>query len=326
MWWQSRFLFEKNAVKQPLLTSKQTMRRVGCIVLLLLLIFFMGFNRFDYNKINTIISFGDSYTTRYLDMDSLTYACRNCTSAGGPNWVVYLTDTTEWISWNFAYNSAPVSNHLVNQTSTVTDMRIQVQALYPRLFVSPNERTASIIQKVYGNKKRTAQSTLVTFWVGINDIDLTYDWEDTTDLDVRIMNRYAYLVEQLIQQGERQFMFINVPPIDRAPLWYHTLHKQRIHKRVLEFNHKLTRMIHSLRKTHPHMSWIEYDAWGLFHTLLDNPDKYNITNIDSFCPDWEHPIERECKPIEEYFWLNDLHPTFHVHRMLAEDIQKIINK
>lgn len=72
---------------------------------------------FLYQDINTIISFGDSYTTRYLDMDSLTYACRNCTSAGGPNWVIYLTDSTQWISWDFAYNSAPVNNSIVDQVS-----------------------------------------------------------------------------------------------------------------------------------------------------------------------------------------------------------------
>jgi hypothetical protein len=70
---------------------------------------------FSYKDINTIISFGDSYTTRYLDMDSLSYACRNCTSAGGPNWVIYLTDATGWFSFDFAYNSAPVNNSLVNQ-------------------------------------------------------------------------------------------------------------------------------------------------------------------------------------------------------------------
>lgn len=82
---------------------------------------------FDYDKINTIISFGDSYTTRYLDMKSLSYACRNCTSAGGPNWVIYLTDTTNWISWDFAYNSAPINNSIVKQ---VKRMETHVLIIY----------------------------------------------------------------------------------------------------------------------------------------------------------------------------------------------------
>lgn len=79
---------------------------------------------FDYDGINTLISFGDSYTTRFLDMDSLTYACRNCTSANGPNWVIYLSEATKWVSWDFAYNSAPVNNSLVGQVSCYREKRI----------------------------------------------------------------------------------------------------------------------------------------------------------------------------------------------------------
>lgn len=86
-----------------------------CLIVTVYVTLAQPLTRFDYDKINTIISFGDSYTTRYLDMKTLSYACRNCTSAGGPNWVIYLTDMTDWISWNFAYNSAPVNNSVVNQ-------------------------------------------------------------------------------------------------------------------------------------------------------------------------------------------------------------------
>ncbi|KAF1807279.1 hypothetical protein FB192DRAFT_1273039 [Mucor lusitanicus] len=142
---------------------------------------------FLYRDINTIISFGDSYTTRYLDMDSLTYACRNCTSAGGPNWVIYLTDSTQWISWDFAYNSAPVNNSIVNQV---------VRNLYQQIFVSPTKKIAGIVDSVYNKRgiQHTHESTLVTIWVGINDIDLTYNWNSTDQLDLLIMHRYQILI------------------------------------------------------------------------------------------------------------------------------------
>jgi hypothetical protein len=74
----------------------------------------------DFGGINTLVSFGDSYTTRFLNMDNLEYACRNCTSARGPNWVIYLSEATNWVSWDFAYNSAPVNNSLVGQVSPYT--------------------------------------------------------------------------------------------------------------------------------------------------------------------------------------------------------------
>ncbi|KAI8077003.1 hypothetical protein BDF21DRAFT_341823 [Thamnidium elegans] len=138
---------------------------------------------FEFDRINTVISFGDSYTTRYLNMDSLTYACRNCTSAGGPNWVIYLTDATRWVSWDFAYNSAPVNNSIVKQVY-----------IFINLFVSPTEKIANIIASQYVDTVRTQQSTLTTIWVGINDIGLTHDWNDTDAIDIEIMQKYRVLI------------------------------------------------------------------------------------------------------------------------------------
>ncbi|KAI8977164.1 GDSL-like Lipase/Acylhydrolase-domain-containing protein [Mycotypha africana] len=279
---------------------------------------------FQYDKINTLISFGDSYTTRYLDMDSLTYACRTCTSAGGPNWVIYLTDETQWISWDFAYNSAPVNNSIVHQVPTVIDVSTQMHNLYPSLFVTPTDKIASIVSDVYKDQKRTADSTLVTIWVGINDIRLTYTWDDIDTLDATIMKKYEGLIEELMQEGETQFMMMNMPPLDRAPLWHSTDDQVRIQERVKEFNKKLNDMIERLRTNHPNCDLFEYDAWTVFTDMLNHPGDYGMTDVDNYCPDWSHPTERGCKPIEQYFWLNDLHPTYHVHDYLAKHIRQYL--
>lgn len=281
---------------------------------------------FDFNHINTIISFGDSYTTRFLDMDTLTYACRNCTSAGGPNWVVYLSETNDWVSWDFAYNSAPVNNTLVHQAPSVIDIRTQVHELFPKVFVTPtNEISAIVASKYKNNQTRTQKSTLTTVWVGINDIDITYDWKNVEDIDSTIMYQYQALVNKLIEQGLDQFMLINVPPIDRAPMWRNTQSENIIKVRVKGYNSKLRNMIANLKYAHPSATFFEYDAWSYFNKIMDNYKDYDLTDIDSFCPDWSNPVERHCKPIGEYFWLNDLHPTFHVHELMAQDIKKYLS-
>ncbi|KAL9541172.1 hypothetical protein PS6_010424 [Mucor atramentarius] len=289
---------------------------------------------FLYKDINTIISFGDSYTTRYLDMDSLTYACRNCTSAGGPNWVIYLTDSTQWISWDFAYNSAPVNNSIVDQTPTnslfrVIDVSTQVRNLYQQIFVSPTKKISGIVDSVYNKRgiQHTHESTLVTIWVGINDIDLTYNWNSTDELDLLIMHRYQVLINELIEKGERNFMLINVPPIHRAPMWHKTENEKLIETRVIEYNKKLKTMVKHLKKAHASaITFIEYDAWKYLDKLLDDPTECGITDVLTFCPDWSHPVENHCKPIGEYFWLNDLHPTFHVHDFLSQDINRLLQR
>lgn len=73
-------------------------------------------------------------------------------------------------------------------------MSTQVQDLYSQIFVSPTEKISAILKSTYQDKERTAKSTLTTLWVGINDIDLTYNWEDTDALDSRIMRRYQVLL------------------------------------------------------------------------------------------------------------------------------------
>lgn len=60
--------------------------------------------------------------------------------------------------------------------------------------MSPTEKIANIIASQYTDTVRTQQSTLTTIWVGINDIGLTHDWNDTNALDVQIMQKYQVLI------------------------------------------------------------------------------------------------------------------------------------
>lgn len=76
----------------------------------------------------------------------------------------------------------------------VTDVSTQIRSLYPKLFVSPTKKIANIIASQYVDTVRTQQSTLTTIWVGINDIGLTHDWNDTNALDIEIMQKYQVLI------------------------------------------------------------------------------------------------------------------------------------
>jgi hypothetical protein len=45
-------------------------------------------------------------------------------------------------------------------------------------------------------------------------------------------------------------------------------------------------MVQSLKRNHPTDVFIEYDVWSLFHKILDNYKDHDLTDIDTFCPDW----------------------------------------
>ncbi|KAI9278831.1 hypothetical protein BDA99DRAFT_455807 [Phascolomyces articulosus] len=267
---------------------------------------------FDLNRIETLYSFGDSYTTQNLDLLSMTYACANCTSAGGRNWVEYLVDLHPMEYWNLAYNSAPISNNLVGQNSTtVTDVTTQITSLFP---------------KYLSKASHNPYTTLHTIWVGINDINLTADWDNTDELDEILMEQYKVLVEYLmIKHNARQFVLISVPPIDRSLKWQieGLITITKIKRRVHDFNKKLKSLIKHLHSLFPGHYYL-YDAWDTFTTILDHPEDYNITHTTDYCPDWSFPVENNCSSIEQYFWYNDLHPTYKIHEYVAQDLYKFL--
>jgi hypothetical protein len=77
----------------------------------------------------------------------------------------------------------------------VIDVRKQVQELYPQVFVSSSDKISAIVASKYkDNQVRTPKSTLTTIWVGINDIDITYNWRDIDQLDIKLMKQYENLI------------------------------------------------------------------------------------------------------------------------------------
>lgn len=76
----------------------------------------------------------------------------------------------------------------------VHDLEDQIQELYLGVFAAPSATIENIVQSAYKKGSRTAHSTLNTIWIGINDIGLTFGWENTTAIDKEIMIRYASLI------------------------------------------------------------------------------------------------------------------------------------
>ncbi|KAI9490401.1 SGNH hydrolase-type esterase domain-containing protein [Zychaea mexicana] len=269
---------------------------------------------FDFSTTKTLYSFGDSYTTQNLDLVSMTYACANCTSAGGRNWVEYLVDLHPMQYWNLAYNSAPVSNAMVGQNaSSVIDVTTQITSMFPRHFSS---------------FPRDPSTTLYTIWVGINDINLTADWLDTDELDRKLLEHYKSLVEYLVtQQNARQFVLIMVPPIDRSPYWLRQGPDavNRARQRVHAYNKKLASLVKRLRSKTPGHFYL-FDAWSTFTHILDHPGDYGLSDVTDYCPDWSNPIQNHCASFEQYFWYNDLHPTYRIHQYVAQDVYNYLLK
>ena len=140
---------------------------------------------------------------------------------------------------------------------------------------------------------------------------------------------------QLYVAGARNFVVINVPPMDRSPLGKRS--NKFYPNAITTFNLVLAEMVLRLAREHSDVTVFIFDANALFQTAMDSPRKFQQTkelkNVDMVCGAFAgHPVKKGSMPpacgfkLEEYFWLDHFHPTYLVHQALAEKIAKFLKK
>lgn len=163
---------------------------------------------------------GDSYSTTgfnvTLAQPNATDALGNPTYPGytatnGPNWVDYLTvkyNQSLIETVNLAYGGATVDSALVTPyLPTVLSLKEQIQAEFLPLYAA---------DQVLPWK---SSDTLFGIFIGINDVGNSYaSLNSSVDLNGLIFAEYASLVEQLYTAGAKNFLFLNVPRVNRSPL------------------------------------------------------------------------------------------------------------
>lgn len=167
-------------------------------------------------------SSGDSYTTTGFNYTLLPYPSASnplgnppypgYNSANGPNWVGVLTtkyNASLLQTYNLAYGGATVDGDLVTPYKPeVLSLKQQVQDEFVPGYVKG---------KAPGAPKWQANDSIFAFWIGINDVGNSY-WNGpnaTAELNKKIFTVYGDLVETLHASGARNFVFVNVPPVDR---------------------------------------------------------------------------------------------------------------
>ncbi|KAK6845832.1 fungal cellulose binding domain-containing protein [Apiospora arundinis] len=294
--------------------------------------------------------FGDSYTTTGFNhtlaqpspanpLGNPTYP--GWTSSNGPNWVDYLTvkyNASLLQTYNLAVGGATVDSALVKPyLPTVLSVKQQVLDVFMPTYASPSS----------GLPQWTGSDTLFAFWIGINDVGNSYWQDDTAELNRKIFAVYADVVRTLYADaGARNFLFLNVLPVERSPL---TLGQgaqavEREGAGIAAFNALTAELASNLTKTDEEEGEGEeevnvwaYDVHALFTEVLDRPAAYeataNYANTTAFCAAYQNgtpnldTLDPACGiPVNEYFWLNSLHPTYPMHDVVAEQVVATLEK
>ncbi|KAL8693978.1 MAG: hypothetical protein Q9218_001276 [Villophora microphyllina] len=161
---------------------------------------------------------GDSYTSTSFNIHGTQPSADNplgnpsypgATSADGPNYIDFLTTTYNQSfieTFNLGYGGATIDPSLVGSPYgyIVQSFRQQVQNVFLPTYASNS------------GVQWSGSNSLFTVFFGINDVILSYAQRNST-LNFLLIKSYEDYVHQLYAAGARNFLFMNVPPIDRSP-------------------------------------------------------------------------------------------------------------
>lgn len=179
------------------------------------------------------------------------------------------------------------------------------------------------------------------------------DSHNASEIVPRIVESYESSVSQLYDRGgafvlssslrsspslirtllaaARNFLLLLMPPTYRTPYI-----KSFGAETVAKFNSTidlyistLTTAIGELSTRYPDAEFVTYDTAPMFNSILDDAPAHGFSVSSTSCwaywnkhdPDLDLPA---CEaPLADYVWMDDYHPTWGVHKLVAEDIAKV---
>jgi phospholipase/lecithinase/hemolysin len=280
--------------------------------------------------------FGDSYTRTGFNISLAQPSRENplgnpaypgYTSSNGPNWIDFLTTThnRSFISTiNLSAGGATVDSSLVAPyLPSVPSVKQQIELEYLPTYATPSPPVPW-----------EAKSTLFAIFIGINDVHNSYQSRNAT-LAAAIFAVYADQVARLYASGARNFLFLTVPPIDRSPATAAAGPDDQVLEAaaVADWNARVGALARHLVALRADAAAFVFDVHRLFASVLDAPCSFAqtcaIKNTTDFCAAYEggtagwYDFDQTCGvAVDEYFWLNGLHPTFRVHNVTAEMVAR----
>lgn len=291
-----------------------------------------------FKGVQYYFAFGDSYTTTGFDIHGQQPSPPNplgnpaypgLTTANGEGYVDFLTynyNKSYVQSYNFAQSGATINNNTIAQISpAIHSGRQQVEQDWVNNYVNNSA------------VPWTAANSLFSFFFGINDITNTYQKLNPLTYPFDI-NDYQTIIDFAYDHGARNFLVFNVPPIYRSPGYAAVGATAQLEATlwVTETNQLINNMASNLRSNHSDITVFVYDAYTSYNNVLNNVASRTqtapIKNTTNFCaayefgtrPNW-YAFDPSCGvPVDEYFWIDLLHPGFRMQNASAADIAALI--
>jgi len=148
-------------------------------------------------------------------------------------------------------------------------------------------------------------NTLFVIWVGINDCAYIRDEEPIR----KAIDKLIKLQLDLYDVGARNFLLIDIPPINRSPAVQRLVDDGTPYT---TWNTILRAKAKEFSVSHPETTILMFSAWDAFNRVLNWPTGYGFTDADA-------------RKAGGAIWSDALHPTSRMHDALAHDIAAFLH-
>ncbi|KAF8886503.1 hypothetical protein BD779DRAFT_1529984 [Infundibulicybe gibba] len=149
----------------------------------------------------------------------------------------------------------------------------------------------------------TGKNALFFTWIGINDCAFVSDHEEG-------VKQLFELQDTLYEAGARNFVFTDVPPINRSPA-ARGFSGELTTASCNNWNTNLRAGIAAFAQRHPDVTALCFSSAATFHRVLDDPVAHGF------------PLSDVCKP-GGAIWIDALHPTSAMHDIIARDLAEFL--
>jgi len=300
---------------------------IGCILILFSaayaeskgnsgsIIFESNEKSFNYKNITKFVTFGDSFThIEKVNLDEMTYIEDTLSDL---KWNSVMSKNNNMTLYNFAYGGAVIDRNIIPQSPFHSSFLLQYDQFIERMSEG----------KKFGNWN--GNDTLFGFWFGTND-NLYLD-RDTYDSDDKVKDIFKTIFETLFSKvndmynmGARNFLFIKAVNLNKFPQVKDG--KSRSIRKKLEktkgyINDFIIKNAENFHNNHNDTNIYVYGADNEYDYIMENYKQYNYTSNSEY---YNKHGEKKGKDVNDYIWIDGLHSTPKTQRILAENIEYLL--
>jgi len=262
-----------------------------------------SYTKFDYNKIENLIVFGDSHSFAGNEFTTKNYSSKYLKKHR--NWPIKLIEFHKMKLYSFAESGSVIDSNILD--INVIDFSTEYETF-----------TNKILELKDSNQ--IINRTLFSIQFGSNDVHIInkYKIENVNSIITKIVDSMFVQIEKLYNFGARNLLILNISPLDNAPINSKGRHNYYTYN-ISFFIDLIKKKAKLFYDKFPYINIIIYDTNSFYKYIMKN---CKLNTFDDCTNAQEENIKKENI---KFFWRDFTHISEKGNIILAKDINNLLN-